>query len=146
MCGPIFASLVRRAASLDLATQQVALEAAGDTIKSFQVSDYYSGSWIVISTMTLSGDLERAARLVHSMRGVPPTSRCDAPSPPPPFPLPLPTPAPTPAQASTPAPAPAPTPVPEPPVSLDGAVRARRDAGVAAASLAFAMSIVYITA
>jgi len=68
MFGPIFTSLVREVVSIDTVTQQVVLDAAGSTVNSASIDDYYSGSWVAISTMTLNGDLHKAAVLIQGLK------------------------------------------------------------------------------
>merc|ERR1719382_1363289 len=93
MAGPTFSSLVSPAATIPSTRQQALIDAAGAHVASFQINDYYSGSWVAIATMTLNGDLSRAAARA-GLTG----------------PTPAPTPAPT--SAPTPAPTPAPTVLP----------------------------------
>jgi len=60
MAGPTFAALVSPA-GLPSGRQQELIDAAGKHVASFSIRDYYAGSWIAISTMTLNGDLSKAA-------------------------------------------------------------------------------------
>jgi len=59
--GPTFCGLVDKVSSLS--NQDAALAKAKDIVSSASVSDYYAGSWVVLSTLTLSGDLAKAASL-----------------------------------------------------------------------------------
>jgi hypothetical protein len=66
MFGPIFTSLtvpVKDGSKSDLDLQVQALESAAERIKGTAISDYYSGSWIAISTLTLSGNFVEAMSL-----------------------------------------------------------------------------------
>jgi len=47
--------------------QQAALNTASELLQRFSVADYYSGSWVAIATLTLSGDVASLAPLVASM-------------------------------------------------------------------------------
>ena len=60
MAAPTFASLVCPA-ELEGGRQQELLDSAGRLLASKRIRDYYSGSWVAISTMTLNGDLAKAA-------------------------------------------------------------------------------------
>ncbi|CAJ1457843.1 unnamed protein product [Effrenium voratum] len=62
MAGPTFTSLVCPANSVDAGRQQELIDAAGTRVASKAINDYYSGSWVAISTITLNGDLVRAAQ------------------------------------------------------------------------------------
>ena len=61
MAAPTFSSLVCPAAALGGARQQELIDSAGRLLATQRIRDYYSGSWVAISTMTLNGDLARAA-------------------------------------------------------------------------------------
>lgn len=58
MYGPAFASLIVPGGSV---SPQQALSAAAQKISSATINDYYAGSWVVIATLTLNGDLASAA-------------------------------------------------------------------------------------
>ena len=60
IAAPTFASLVCPA-ELEGGRQQELLDSAGRLLASKRIRDYYSGSWVAISTMTLNGDLAKAA-------------------------------------------------------------------------------------
>ncbi|CAK9110215.1 unnamed protein product, partial [Durusdinium trenchii] len=62
MAGPTFTSLVCPSNSVDEVRQQALIDAAGARVASKGINDYYSGSWVAISTITLNGDLRRAAQ------------------------------------------------------------------------------------
>jgi len=62
MAGPTFTSLVCPSNSVDSGRQQELINAAGQRVASKAIDDYYSGSWVAISTITLNGDLARAAQ------------------------------------------------------------------------------------
>jgi len=68
MFGPVFSSLVPRVYTLSAAAQQTALDAAGTTLSATSISDYYSGSWVAIATLTLNGDLAKAGERLASLR------------------------------------------------------------------------------
>merc|ERR1719282_950241 len=97
MAGPTFSSLVSPPTMISSARQQALIDAAGARVASFQIYNYYSGSWVAIATMTLNGDLSEAAARA-GLTG----------------------PAPVPAPAPAPTPTPAPTPAPSPPPALEG--------------------------
>lgn len=59
--GPTFTSLVKSTG----ANQQTALNRAGSIIGGATISSYYAGSWVAISTLTLSGDIAKSASLVN---------------------------------------------------------------------------------
>lgn len=61
MAAPTFASLVCPSADLQGRRQQELLDSAGRLVARNRIRDYYSGSWLAISTMTLNGDLAQAA-------------------------------------------------------------------------------------
>ncbi|CAE7572251.1 idp1, partial [Symbiodinium pilosum] len=61
MAAPTFASLVCPAPGLGSSRQQELIDSAGRLLATQQIRDYYSGSWVAISTMTLNGDLAKAA-------------------------------------------------------------------------------------
>eukprot|EP00966_Prymnesium_polylepis_P184705 4280884-Prymnesium_polylepis.1 len=48
--------------------QQAALDNAATLLGGMAISGYYSGSWVALATLTLSGDLSAAAPLLASMR------------------------------------------------------------------------------
>jgi len=60
MAGTTFSSLVAPSA-LSSTRQQELIDAAGQRVAMKSIEDYYSGSWIAIATMTLNGDLSKAA-------------------------------------------------------------------------------------
>ena len=69
MFGPVFASLTAPAeggSESNLDFQMRALESAAERIKGATISDYYSGSWVAISALTLNGDFVEAASLQRS--------------------------------------------------------------------------------
>lgn len=105
MAGPTFTSLVSPAAMISSTRQQALIDAAGARVASFQINDYYSGSWVAIATMTLNGDLSKAAARA-GLTG--------------PTPVPTPAPTPVPTSAPTPAPTASPTPAPTPPPASGG--------------------------
>jgi hypothetical protein len=59
--GPTFCALVDKVSTLT--NQDAAIAKAKDIISGATISDYYAGSWVAISTITLSGDLAKAASL-----------------------------------------------------------------------------------
>ncbi|CAE7775288.1 idp1, partial [Symbiodinium pilosum] len=61
MAAPTFASLVCPASGLGNSRQQELIDSAGRLLATQRIRDYYSGSWVAISTMTLNGDLAKAA-------------------------------------------------------------------------------------
>jgi len=66
MFGPVFTSLIVPrvgTSNADLNIQTRALDSAAARIQGTVVSDYYSGSWVAISTLTLNGDFLEAASL-----------------------------------------------------------------------------------
>jgi len=99
MLGPVATSLtVPPASDVSRAVQQSALDAAATLLGTQAISDYYSGSWVTIATVTLSGTLASLRPTLAALAG---------PAPPgPPAPLPSPTPPPP----ATTAPPPATTP------------------------------------
>jgi len=119
MAGPTFSALVSPAGLSEGRQQQLA-DSAGVRVASKSIQDYYSGSWIVISTMTLNGDLSKAAfnaGLTSSVltttastttpfvdRTTTSTSTSSA----------TPAPSPTPNVSPVPSPAPSPMPMPDP--------------------------------
>jgi hypothetical protein len=98
--GPTFCSLIMPVSTVS--NQQNILNTAAGILNSGTISDYYAGSWTVISTLTISGDLEKAKSLVS---GPPGTSSSNPPptttTPPPPNPPPTTTPPPTSSGSST---------------------------------------------
>ena len=78
----------RRAPSLPLTTQQRAVDNAATLLGSKAISDYYSGSWVAIATLTLSGDLSRLAPVVLRLGGA--TNQTFTSAPPAPSPVPSP--------------------------------------------------------
>jgi len=109
--GPTFTSLVIPVVT----NQQTILNAAASKIGSAgTISDYYGGSWIAISTLTLNGDLGRLKTLIRSTStGTGTTPPAPTPTPTP-IPVPAPTPTPIPAKTPTPTPIPVPAPTPTP--------------------------------
>eukprot|EP00931_Biecheleriopsis_adriatica_P045576 TRINITY_DN260_c0_g1_i5.p1 TRINITY_DN260_c0_g1~~TRINITY_DN260_c0_g1_i5.p1 ORF type:complete len:948 (+),score=170.40 TRINITY_DN260_c0_g1_i5:55-2898(+) len=71
MAGPTFASLVCPSA-MTSSRQQAVIDAAGDRLQSRSIEGYYSGSWLAIATMTLNGDLTKAASRLQFRTSVPP--------------------------------------------------------------------------
>jgi hypothetical protein len=63
MYGPTFSSLVFPTSNTKQAST---LTAAANTLKAATISDYYAGSWVAISTMTLNGDLAKVKSLLRS--------------------------------------------------------------------------------
>jgi len=63
MYGPTFTSLVFPTSN---ANQATTLASAADTLKVATINDYYAGSWVAISTMTLNGDLAKVKSLLRS--------------------------------------------------------------------------------
>mmetsp|Transcript_10102 Transcript_10102/g.18819 ORF Transcript_10102/g.18819 Transcript_10102/m.18819 type:complete len:837 (-) Transcript_10102:267-2777(-) len=63
MAAPTFSSLVCPS-GLPAGRQQELIDSAGELLATKRIRDYYSGSWIAISTMTMNGDLARAASKV----------------------------------------------------------------------------------
>jgi hypothetical protein len=63
MYGPTFSSLVF---PTNNANHAKTLAAAAATLSAASISDYYAGSWVAISTMTLNGDLAKAKALLRS--------------------------------------------------------------------------------
>lgn len=64
--GPVFCSLTVDSGEAQHAT---VLEKAAERISSRTISNYFSGSWIAISTITMNGDIESSAALLRGMRG-----------------------------------------------------------------------------
>mmetsp|Transcript_101277 Transcript_101277/g.285520 ORF Transcript_101277/g.285520 Transcript_101277/m.285520 type:complete len:1052 (-) Transcript_101277:131-3286(-) len=61
IAGPTFASLVWPSDSVPSARQQELIDGAGTRIAGFDVSNYYAASWTVMTTVTLNGDVSKAA-------------------------------------------------------------------------------------
>ncbi|CAE8684030.1 unnamed protein product, partial [Polarella glacialis] len=72
MAGPTFASLVCPAI-MSATRQQQVIDSAGSRVAMGAINDYYSGSWVAISTMTLNGDIAKAAAKA-GLLGTTPTS------------------------------------------------------------------------
>jgi len=78
MAGPTFSCLVCPANSVQEDRQQELIDAAGSRVASKAIEDYYSGSWIAISTITLNGDLLRAADRIGLLGSVSTTTTTTA--------------------------------------------------------------------
>ena len=77
MLGPASTALtvpLSAACAADAARQQLALDNAAGILSQQSITDYYSGSWIAIATLTLTGDLPRLAPLVAALAGPAPPS------------------------------------------------------------------------
>jgi hypothetical protein len=81
MFGPVFSSLVVPAEGVLADQQQAALASAGYRIKFTPIDDYYSGSWLAISTITVNGDFSKAASLLHTSPPAPTGTPTSAPTP-----------------------------------------------------------------
>eukprot|EP00930_Biecheleria_cincta_P043276 TRINITY_DN29730_c0_g1_i1.p1 TRINITY_DN29730_c0_g1~~TRINITY_DN29730_c0_g1_i1.p1 ORF type:complete len:1074 (+),score=175.39 TRINITY_DN29730_c0_g1_i1:111-3224(+) len=81
MAGPTFSALVSPAGLTEGRQQQLA-DSAGARVASSSIRDYYSGSWIAISTMTLNGDLSKAALNAGLMTSQGSSSLSTSPAPP----------------------------------------------------------------
>jgi len=110
MYGPTLSSLVYPKVS----NQQTTLNSAGSKIAGGTISDYYSGSWLALSTFVINGDALKVASLLTGNTPVPvpqaPVPVPQAPVPVPQAPVPVP-------QAPVPVPR-APVPVPQAPVPV----------------------------
>ncbi|KAL1500493.1 hypothetical protein AB1Y20_013150 [Prymnesium parvum] len=70
--GPLSASLLLPLSSHDAkvrANQQAALGILTQRVGAARISDYYSGSWVALSTATLNGDARRACALLFGEEG-----------------------------------------------------------------------------
>jgi len=104
--GPTFCSLVKPISGLS--NQQAALNWGANLLNGVSITEYYGGSWTVISTLTISGDLAKAASYVGSGSSTPPpvpTAPVKPPAPVPTAPVKPPAPVPT-APVKPPAPSP----------------------------------------
>jgi hypothetical protein len=63
MYGPTFTSLVF---PTNNAKHASTLAAAATTLQTASINDYYAGSWVAISTMTMNGDLAKVKSLLRS--------------------------------------------------------------------------------
>jgi len=63
MYGPTFSALVFPTSNPN---QGATLTAAANILKGASINDYYAGSWVAISTMTLNGDFARLKSLLRS--------------------------------------------------------------------------------
>jgi hypothetical protein len=63
MYGPTFSSLVFPTGN---SNQAATLAAAAKVLSAASINDYYAGSWVAISTMTLNGDLAKVKSLLRS--------------------------------------------------------------------------------
>ncbi|CAE7208875.1 unnamed protein product [Symbiodinium sp. KB8] len=64
IAGPTWSSLVCPVDSVQAGRQQQLIDAAGQRLVHQGISDYYGGSWLAISTITLNGDITNAARRI----------------------------------------------------------------------------------
>jgi len=98
--GPTFASLIVPVSPAN-STQQTVLDSAGTKLKSTSITDYYAGSWVVLSTMAVNGDFGKVSALVRSTTSTFPQVPVSPSTPSSPSPTTA-SPAPTPTTGSTP--------------------------------------------
>jgi len=111
ICGPTFTALIKPVSGKSSTS---ALSAAAGKLNNFGViNDYYGGSWVAISTLTLNGDLYKARSLVQSS-GSPPSTTPKPTVTPPPSTTPKPTVTPPPTTTPKPTVTPPPTTTPKP--------------------------------
>jgi hypothetical protein len=71
--------------------QQAALNAGGSRVGSAPINSYYSGSWVVLATLTMNGDVAKSANLVNGLSNpVNQPNPVPVPTNPPPQPNPVP--------------------------------------------------------
>jgi hypothetical protein len=100
MYGPTLTSLVNPHSAI--VNQQTLVNNAGSKLNAAPVSDYYSGSWTVLSMMVINGDLAKIASIVKGGASPVPVT----------VPVPVSAPKPVPVAPKSPVPVPAPKPVP----------------------------------
>jgi hypothetical protein len=100
MYGPTLTSLINPNSAVS--SQQTLLNNAAAKVNSGSVSDYYSGSWTVLSLMVLNGDLAKISSRVTGGSPTPVTPQAPVPAPKPvPVPVPVPKPVVVPAPTSS---------------------------------------------
>jgi len=111
MYGPSLGTLINPNSAIS--NQQTIVNNAGSKINAGAVSDYYSGSWTVLSLMLINGDLSRITSIVTGT-STPVTPVSVPVAAPKPVPVPVAAPKPVPAPVAAPKPVPAPVAAPKP--------------------------------